>query len=261
MRQAAGVELSEVLRRRRMVRRYDPDRPVSAGALQRVLGAALRAPSAGFSQGLDLLVLTGADERRRFWVSQAGSAAVAEPDPWLAGMSAAPVVVAVLCSPAVYLARYAEPDKRSQGRRPGAGGPDWRVPYWDVDAGMAAVLMLLAAVDDDLGACFFGLVEPDGPRRLAAEFGVPDGVRCIGAITLGHPAPGVPPAGSARRRRRTLSEVAHDGRYGRAWPMVDGGAGTGPSSGDGQAQEREQAEADARDEQPSPRGQGGPGAR
>jgi hypothetical protein len=32
----------------------------------------------------------------------------------------------------------------------------WPVPYWDIDAGMAALLMLLTAVDG-LGACFFGV--------------------------------------------------------------------------------------------------------
>ena len=59
-----------------------------------------------------------------------------------------------------YLDRYAEPDKgwtdRDECR--------WPVPYWDVDAGMAALLMLLTAVDEGLGACFFGIP----PERIAA---------------------------------------------------------------------------------------------
>ena len=41
-----------MLRRRRMVRAYDPARPVPAEALDAVLAAALRAPSAGFTQGV-----------------------------------------------------------------------------------------------------------------------------------------------------------------------------------------------------------------
>ena len=51
------MELSEVLRRRRMVRRYYQDRPVPPTALEAIVAAALRAPSAGFTQGVSLLVL------------------------------------------------------------------------------------------------------------------------------------------------------------------------------------------------------------
>ena len=46
-----------MVRRRRMVRNYDPDRPVPAEIVDRLLAHALRAPSAGFSQGWGFLVL------------------------------------------------------------------------------------------------------------------------------------------------------------------------------------------------------------
>ena len=46
-----------MVRRRRMVRDYDPDRPVPADVRERLLAHALRAPSAGFSQGWAFLVL------------------------------------------------------------------------------------------------------------------------------------------------------------------------------------------------------------
>ncbi len=55
------MEFAEVLRRRRMIRSYDAARPVPADALDAVLAAALRAPSAGFTQGVSLLVLSSAD--------------------------------------------------------------------------------------------------------------------------------------------------------------------------------------------------------
>ncbi|MFZ0627431.1 MAG: nitroreductase family protein, partial [Acidimicrobiia bacterium] len=45
------MEFQEVLARRRMVRNYDP-RPLDADSLQRVANAALRAPSAGNTQGV-----------------------------------------------------------------------------------------------------------------------------------------------------------------------------------------------------------------
>ena len=57
LRQAACVEFGEVVRRRRMVRDYAPDRPVPAEVRERLLEHAIRAPSAGFSQGWAFLVL------------------------------------------------------------------------------------------------------------------------------------------------------------------------------------------------------------
>ncbi|MGF1663574.1 MAG: nitroreductase family protein [Kineosporiaceae bacterium] len=206
------MEFAEVLRRRRMVRRYDPVREVPDDTADRLLRAATRAPSAGFSQGVDLLVLRSAADRRRFWVSQAGEAAVAAPSAWLAGMAAAPLVVAVLSSPAAYLDRYAADDKAAAGKRQ---GPDaWPIPYWHVDAGMSALLILLAAVDEGLGACFVGLRTDGGHERFAEAFGVPPDRRCVGVVTAGYPAQGGERSSSApRRARRSLSEIVHEARW------------------------------------------------
>ena len=51
------MEFAEVVRRRRMVRNYDPDRPVPPDVVDRLLDHAVRAPSAGFAQGWGFLVL------------------------------------------------------------------------------------------------------------------------------------------------------------------------------------------------------------
>jgi nitroreductase len=206
------VEFAEVVRRRRMVRRYDASRAVADEVVERVLHAATRAPSAGFSQGVDLLVLRSSDDRRRFWVSQSRAAAVESPSPWLTGMAAAPVVIAVLSSPAAYQERYAAADKAAAGKRQGADA--WPIPYWDVDAGMSALLILLAAVDEGLGACFFGLTGEGGRERFAHAFGVPGDRRCVGVVTVGYEAAGPPPPSSATRRpRRPLADVVHEGRW------------------------------------------------
>ena len=52
------MEFGQVLRRRRMIRSYDEARAVPSQAIDAVLAAALRAPSAGFTQGISLLVLS-----------------------------------------------------------------------------------------------------------------------------------------------------------------------------------------------------------
>ena len=61
------MEFSDVIRKRHMVRRYDPDRPVPDEVINTALGNAIRAPSAGFSQGWDFVVLTKPDERDAYW--------------------------------------------------------------------------------------------------------------------------------------------------------------------------------------------------
>ena len=60
-----------MVRRRRMVRNYSPE-PVDPAVLDRILENALRAPSAGFSQGWAFLVLDTPGDVARFWRSHRG---------------------------------------------------------------------------------------------------------------------------------------------------------------------------------------------
>jgi nitroreductase len=197
------VELREVVRRRRMVRRFDP-RPLPAETLERILRSATRAPSAGFSQGLDLLVLEGPEAVRGFWRATTDPRfgkpySTAEP----------PVIVLVLADKQAYLDRYAAADKAGLGMDVEAG---WPVPYWDMDAAMAVMLMLLTAVDEAVGAWWFGVFS--GAEALLRDLGVPADRRLVGAVALGYPAADDRPGGSATTRpRRPLDEVVHRGRW------------------------------------------------
>ena len=101
------MDFAEVVRRRRMVRNYDADRPVPAEVLDRLLGYAVRAPSAGFTQGWGFLLLVEPADRDLFW----SAASPAVTTPWLAGMRRAPAIVVPHSSREAYLSRYAEPDK------------------------------------------------------------------------------------------------------------------------------------------------------
>lgn len=188
-----------------MVRTFDAT-PVARESLNRILAAGARAPSAGFAQGFSFLVFHGADETARFW-----DVATRDADHGFgAGLRAADVIVVPLASKAAYLERYAEPDKgwtdRDEGR--------WSAPYWTVDTAFASMLILLAAVDEDLGALFFGLFPPERVPTMMGEFGVsPDHVP-IGAIAIGHPAPSDPVPSSARTRaRKPLKEIVHRARW------------------------------------------------
>lgn len=202
------MRFEDVVHRRRMVRRYSPQ-PVDPTSVERLLRSAVRAPSAGFSQGWAFLVLEEPADVDRFWEATTPPSRAARPDSWLRGMRTAPVVIVPLSSKAAYLERYAEADKGWTDR----DDARWPVPYWHVDAGMASLLILLTAVDEGLGACFFGI--PGG--RIAAlrdAFGIPADHAPVGAITVGHPAPEEGVRGSAgTRRRRPVEDVVHRGHW------------------------------------------------
>jgi nitroreductase len=206
------VEFSDVVRRRRMVRDYDPDRPVPPELRERLLEHAIRAPSAGFSQGWAFLVLESAEERERFWAATAGDG---EPDRWLVRMRRAPLLIVPLSHKAAYLDRYAEPDKGWTDR----DEKRWPVPYWDIDTGMATLLMLLTAVDEGLGACFFG-VPPDRIAPFREAFGVPEEYRPIGCISVGYAGKDDMRSRSLRRGRRKVDEVVHRGHWASALPSA-----------------------------------------
>jgi nitroreductase len=199
------MDFAEVVRRRRMVRNYDPHRPVPAEVTERLLAHAIRAPSAGFAQGWAFLVLEEPDDRELFW--DATTPPGWAPTEWLTGMRRAPLIVVPMSNRTAYLDRYAEPDKgwtdQDEAR--------WPVPYWHIDTGFAALLMLLTAVDAGLGACFFG-IPPQSTADFRAAFGVPEAFTPIGAVTVGYPAPDRR-SPSLKRGRRSVGEVAHRGRW------------------------------------------------
>jgi nitroreductase len=199
------VELRDAVLHRRMVRRFDPASPVPAEVVRDLVRLAVRAPSAGFSQGWDFLALLDPADRATFWAAVDDGT---PPDAWTRGVSSAPALVLCLSDPETYLDRYAQPDKgwtdRSTDR--------WPVPYWDTDVAMAAMVMLLAAEDAGLGALFFGV--PVEQRDAVHEaHGIPADRHIVGVVALGREAERV--SGSPlTRRRRPLDDVLHVGRFG-----------------------------------------------
>ncbi len=199
------MDFADVVRRRRMVRSYT-DEPVDPAAVERILAHAVRAPSAGFSQGWAFLLLDDPSTVTAFWA--ATTAPDEGEDSWFAGMRRAPLVVVPLADKEAYLSRYAEADKgwtdRDESR--------WPMPYWLIDTGMASLLMLLTAVDEGLGACFFG-IPPDRTDALRDAFGIPGDQEPIGAVAIGHPGPGGVAGSAATRRRRGIDEIVHRGHW------------------------------------------------
>jgi nitroreductase len=185
-----------------MVRTYDPSKPVPPGTVDRIVDAMLRAPSAGFTQGTALLVLDQPDQLSAFTRAATPPRDV---DNWLAANVRAPVLIIPFSNKDAYLDRYAEADKGFTDR----SDAWWTAPYWDIDAGMAAMLGLLASVDEGLGACFFG-VEISTVPTIRDAFGVPTNFHPIGVISVGYANE---PARDLSSRRRPRSTLVHRGRW------------------------------------------------
>lgn len=201
------MEFADVVRRRRMVRSFT-DQAVDAEVVQRILDLARRGPSAGYSQGVEFVVVTDDDTR----------AAIAQPHAETLARSGhhnfvaqAPVHIVVCVRPETYRARYREPDKQ-QAVADWTDERLWSVPYWHTDAGAALMLLLLAAVNEGVAAAFVG----GHPDRLRALLGIPAEVIPIGVALLGHEAADARQFGdvsAAPRRRRPLSEIVHTERW------------------------------------------------
>jgi len=200
------MQFADVVTSRRMVRAFDA-RPIPRDVLDRVLDLARRVPAAGNTQGLDLVVLEGASETARYWdASLAPDARARFPWPKLLD---APVLIIPVGDPTAYVDRYAEADKARTGL--GAGVDAWSVPYWYVDTAFAAMVALLAAVDEGLGALFFGQFEHEA--AISAALGIPSDRRPVGTIALGYALDEQRPSMSSQRPRRAFDDVVHRGGW------------------------------------------------
>jgi len=191
------MEFSEVVRRRRMVRRFS-DAPVEREVIERIAASAQRAPSAGFSQGQRLIVVTDPELRRRAGIIGGDEFYEAEGFGRWIGESAAQFVPCV--SEQVYRDRYNEPDKLDED----GNAIDWPIPYWWMDVGCTVMLLLLATVDEGLAAGFAGAGDPGELRDL---LGIPADYAPVGIIPIGHPLPDKR-SPSLKRGWRSVDEFA-----------------------------------------------------
>jgi nitroreductase len=185
------MDFGEILRQRKMVRNYT-DEPVEREVVERIVARGRKAPSGGFSQGNRFVVVTGEETRARIAeLAQEPEYVKLGFDPWI---SRAPVHVVVATREESYHERYRQPDKLDESGQE----VEWRVPWWWVDAGKSIMLLLLAAIDEGLGAGLFGLVG-DENDRLRELLGMPGDLEVVGVVTVGHAAPETRDGGSRRK--------------------------------------------------------------
>lgn len=203
------MNLSRLLAARRMTRSFEPDR-LDRALLEELCLLARRAPSAGFSQGAELVILDEPEALETFWdltlpPGRRGDFA------W-PGLLQAPALVLPAADSRRYLSRYRERDKASGGGEAlGRSREAWPVPYWLTDCAFVVQNLLLAATERGLGALFFGLFS--GEAEVRAALRVPEGVELLGAVALGRPADDRL-SKSVARGWRDPAEVLHWGCWG-----------------------------------------------
>ena len=204
------MDFADLLKKRRMVRRFSTD-PVPRDALERITLAAKRAPSAGFSQGQRLLVVTDPDLKRR--VAQ-GADEDEYPPVWERWVSRCGAQFVPCVSEELYHERYRQPDKLE------ADGTEmiWPIPYWWMDIGCTVMLILLAAVNEGLAAGFAGPVpHPKGIDTVRSALSIPQHFTPVGIIPVGYPLPDTPSPSLKRGAVKTEDFVRWNG-----WGSVRG---------------------------------------
>jgi nitroreductase len=170
-----GMEFSSVVKKRFMCRSYE-DREVPDEALQHILDLAVRFPSAGHTQPQEFIVIRNRRTKLSLARAALGQSFVSE----------APVVIVVICDTRRSRARYGERGVKF---------------YSIVDGAFAALLVMLAAINEGLGAAFAGAFDDDEVRSV---LGLPQAVRPIGIVAIGYCA-----ERPQKFPRRSREEVIH----------------------------------------------------
>lgn len=168
------MDFWQVIERRRSVRAYEGDRDVPPSLLNRILHAAIRAPSAGNRQPWHFVVVRDPEVKRALAHRAAGQNFIAQ----------APVVVVVCTDAERSAARYGERGTRL---------------YCLQDTAAAIAHLLLAATASGLGACWIGAFDEGEAAKI---LDLPSSLRSIAVIPIGFPGEMPSP-----RSRRDLSEV------------------------------------------------------
>ena len=210
------MEFVDLVRTRRMTRAFSR-REVPDDLVVDLVDLASRSPSAGKSQGWNLVVLRG-DATESLW-SRTFTPESRAAFRWQ-GMFDAPVVALSFADPHAYLARYSEPDKAHTGL--GESVERWSAPMWTIDAAFATMTLMHAAHDRGLGALFF--IVDKGRSDVLDALSVPEHWDLLGALALGWPAETAEDGGgdgtgargpgrSAGRPRRTAQSIIHFDTY------------------------------------------------
>jgi nitroreductase len=175
------MDFETVVKRRRMCRVF-LDRDVPQEKIDRILDLASRYPSAGHTEPQEFIVVHNRRMKEDLAHAALDQMFVAQ----------APLVIVVVS------------DVRRSARRYGERGVRF---FSIIDGAFVAMLILLAVVEEGLGACFVGSFYDEQVQELLS---LPQEVRPIGIIPIGYCA-----EGPRKFRRRSREQIVHRDRYGR----------------------------------------------
>ena len=180
------MDIMEAIKRRRSVRKYTIE-PVSDSDIETVLDAARWAPSWANTQCVRWIVVKDPDTKARL------ADTLTPTNPSMDAMRTVPVVL-VACA-----------KTGRAGFKRGEAVTD-KGDYWYMfDVASAAQSLMLAAVELGLGTVHVGLFDAKKTEEILK---IPEGVRVVELIPLGHPAEQPQSPG-----RKELGEIVFHERY------------------------------------------------
>jgi len=176
------MDFETVVKRRRMCREF-LERDVPQEKMDRILDLASRYPSAGHTEPQEFIVVHNQQVKEDLAHAALDQMFVAQ----------APLVIVVVS------------DVRRSARRYRERGVRF---FSIIDGAFVAMLILLAVVEEGLGACFVGSFYDEQVQEVLS---LPQDVRPIGIIPIGYCA-----EGPRKFRRRSREQIVHRDRYGRS---------------------------------------------
>ena len=175
------MDFETVVKSRRMCRAF-MEREVPQEKIDRILELASRYPSAGHTEPQEFIMVH--DRRMKEDLAHAALDQMF--------VAQAPLVIVVVS------------DVRRSARRYGERGVSF---FSIIDGAFVAMVILLAVVEEGLGACFVGSFYDEEVQEVLS---LPQEVRPIGIIPIGYCA-----EGPRKFRRRSREQIVHRDRYGR----------------------------------------------
>jgi nitroreductase len=152
------MEFEDVVRKRKMIRKYLPDK-IPDRIISKLIKNASRAPSAGHTQVQEFIIVRDPAIKKKLRQASVNQKLIED----------APLLIVVCSNTSRSVDRY------------GQRGRDF---YSIIDGAFASILILLTAVNEGIGAGFVGAFEDD---KIAKILELPEYVKPVGIIALGYP--------------------------------------------------------------------------
>ncbi len=152
------MEFNEVIKKRKMIRKYAPDKSIPKGVLDKLIKNAHTAPSAGHTQVQEFIIVKDPSVKKKLSEAALGQEQVDN----------APLLIVVWSNTSRSVDRY---------------GKRGREFYSIIDGAFASMLILLTAVNEGIGASFVGAFEDE---KVAGILNLPEYVKPVGMIALGY---------------------------------------------------------------------------